>query len=338
MISLTRATDHKLECLLCPHHCKLSAGQTGICGARTNTGNTIELITYGIISGFSLDPVEKKPLYHFFPGHSILSVGSYGCNMRCDFCQNYNISQNVKAGKSPRTSPDNIVEKALSTDNNIGIAFTYNEPSISFEYIRDTAIAAKSKGLYTVMVSNGYVNSEPLSEIIEFTDAFNIDLKAFNQDFYRKLTGADLEPVKNTLKQIAKSGRHLEVTTLVIPGRNDDEDEMTLQTEWMAGELGKDVPFHLSRYFPNYKRKDPSTPEGTLDKLADIASSKLIYVYTGNTVSVSRQDTTCPGCKKTVTMRSGYTTVLRNLDKDGNCTNCGTQIYRYFTPSFLKGN
>ena len=334
MISLTRATDHKLECLLCPHHCKLSAGQTGICGARTNTGNTIELTTYGIISGFSLDPIEKKPLYHFFPGSSILSIGSYGCNMRCDFCQNYNISQFVKTGKSHYSSPESIVQKALSTENNIGVAFTYNEPSISFEFVRDTALAAKSKGLYNVMVSNGYVNSEPLSEIIRFTDAFNIDLKAFNQDFYRKLAGANLEPVKSTLRQIAKSGRHLEVTTLIIPGQNDNEDEMTTQIQWMADELGKDVPFHLSRYFPNYKRKDPLTSEDALKKLTDIASEKLTYVYTGNTVDFSRQDTTCPGCRKTVTMRSGYTTVLVNLDKEGNCTNCGTRIYRYFIPSF----
>ena len=285
MISLTKKIKGKLECLLCPHYCKLAEGKTGICGVRKNTGEKIELITYGVLSGYSLDPVEKKPLYHFFPGYNILSIGSFGCNMRCDFCQNYHISQKVPESLDPEITIKKIIKDALSTENNIGIAFTYNEPIIWFEYIRDVASIAKKEGLYTVMVSNGYVNSEPLDEIIEFIDAFNIDLKAFNNTFYRNLTGAELEPVKNSLKQIAKAGKHLEITTLIIPGQNDDEKEMAEQTEWIANELGTDIPFHLSRYFPTYKRDNPPTTEESLNRLWEIASSNLDYVYLGNSHS-----------------------------------------------------
>jgi pyruvate formate lyase activating enzyme len=328
---LYRQNNGKLECLLCPHFCKLTTGKTGICGVRKNTGKKIELMTYGILSGYSLDPVEKKPLYHFFPGHNILSIGSFGCNMRCDFCQNFHISQKVPESLVPEMTINKIIKDALSTDKNIGVAFTYNEPIIWIEYIRDVAEIAKKEGLYTVMVSNGYVNPDPLDEIIEFIDAFNIDLKAFNDKFYSVLTGAKLEPVKNSLKQIARSGRHLEITTLIIPGQNDDEQEMKLQSEWIADELGKDVPFHLSKYFPTYKRDNPPTPEGTLEKLFDIASENLDYVYMGNTCSVKGQNTLCNACGTEVTIRSGYNTRFVNLDEDGKCTECGNQIYKNFT-------
>lgn len=333
MISLTTKTDDKLECLLCPHNCKLSLGKTGICGVRKNTGEKVELMTYGVISGYSLDPLEKKPLYHFFPGFNILSVGSYGCNMRCDFCQNYQISQNVPARMTTDFSINKIINDAKASNKNIGISFTYNEPIISFEFMRDIAERAKEEGLHTVMVSNGYVNREPLEEIISFIDAFNIDLKAFNNDFYRKLTGAELEPVKNSLKQIARSGKHLEVTTLIIPGQNDSGKEMALQTEWMATELGRDIPFHISRYFPMHKRDDPSTPESLLQELSDIAAGNLDYVYTGNSQVNTRQDTHCRKCGTLVTNRSGYNTRIVNLDSEGKCINCGNQVYRYFTVS-----
>jgi pyruvate formate lyase activating enzyme len=331
MATLFKKYDEKLECLLCPHHCRLAIGKTGICGVRKNTGQKIELTTYGVISGYSLDPVEKKPLYHFYPGHNILSLGSFGCNMRCDFCQNFHISQTVPKSLAPEMTISKIIKDALSTDRNIGIAFTYNEPTVGFEYMRDVALEARKEGLYTVMVSNGYVTSDPLREIIEFIDAFNIDLKAFNNDFYRKLTGAELDPVKNTLKQIASSGKHLEVTTLIIPGQNDSEKEMVSQSEWMAHELGEYVPFHLSRYYPNYRRDNPPTSEESLKKLFGIASANLEYVYMGNTKSGIGQNTVCPSCGTEVTIRSGYKTRLINLDEDGKCTGCGNQIYGNFT-------
>jgi pyruvate formate lyase activating enzyme len=331
MVPLYKIYNGKSECLLCPHYCKLVPGRSGICGVRKNTGNSIELQTYGVLSGFSLDPVEKKPLYHFFPGYNILSAGSYGCNMRCDFCQNYHISQKIPEKYSRKISPENLVEAAKSADRNVGLAFTYNEPIIWFEFMRDTAVLAKEAGLYTVMVSNGFVNPDPLTEIIGFIDGFNIDLKAFNSKFYRKLAGADIEPVKESLKQISGSGRHMEITTLIIPGQNDDEKEMAEETGWIAGELGRNVPFHISRYFPVYKRNDPPTDEETIGKLARIAAQNLDHVYIGNSFSEDGQNTSCPNCGVTVTMRTGYKTKLVNLDDEGRCTGCGNMIYRYFS-------
>ena len=330
MIPLYKIDQGKAECLLCPHFCKIAIGKTGICGVRKNTGSAIALQTYGVISGYALDPIEKKPLYHFFPGYNILSVGSYGCNMRCDFCQNHHISQNIPERAIGEISAEDLVKAAKSTEKNIGLAFTYNEPIIWFEFMRDAAVAAKEAGLYTAMVSNGFANPGPLSEIISFIDGFNIDLKAFNSKFYRDLTGADIEPVKDGLKQIVRSGRHLEITTLIIPGQNDDEKEMAEETEWIAGELGKNVPLHLSRYFPTYKRNDPATSLTTIERLAQIASQNLNHVYIGNTLSEKGQNTSCPECGLTVTIRSGYKTRLLNLDGQGRCTGCGNMIYRYF--------
>ena len=338
MAALSKIYDHKLECLLCPHFCKLAEGKTGICGVRKNTGKDIELLTYGVISGYALDPVEKKPLYHFYPGYNVLSIGSYGCNMRCDFCQNYQISQNVPSHKGTVFGPEKVVKDALAVERNIGVAFTYNEPVVGFEYIRDIAVAARKEGLKTVLVSNGYVNKEPMDEIIGFIDAFNIDLKAFNNIFYRKLTGAEFEPVRRSLKQVALAGRHLEITTLIIPGQNDDEKEMALESEWIANELGKEIPLHLSRYHPMYKRDDKSTSEESLKRLFEIASAKLSHVYLGNTGSETGQETICPGCGTLVTERSGYRLKLQNLDKEGRCSKCGNWVYKYFIPSSLTRN
>jgi pyruvate formate lyase activating enzyme len=331
MIPLYKIGQGKAECLLCPHYCKIFIGKTGICGVRKNTGNSIVLQTYGVISGYAPDPVEKKPLYHFFPGHNILSVGSFGCNMRCDFCQNHHISQNIPERMISTISPEELVKAVKSAEKNIGLAFTYNEPIIWFEFMRDAAVEAKKAGFYTVMVSNGFANPDPLREIISFVDGFNIDLKAFNSKFYRNLTGADIEPVKAGLKQIARSGKHLEITALVIPGHNDDEEEMAKESEWIAGELGENVPLHLSRYFPTYKRKDPATSQSTIEKLAQIASMNLNYVYIGNALSKEGQNTSCPECGLTVTIRSGYKTRLLNLDGHGRCMGCGNLIYRYFS-------
>ena len=288
-------------------------------------------MTYGLISGQSLDPVEKKPLYHFFPGHNILSIGSYGCNMRCDFCQNWHISQKSADSFSADTDPDKVAAEAASTFENIGLAFTYNEPVIWFEFVRDTAARIKEKGLYTVMVSNGFVNRAPLDEMLQFIDAFNIDLKAFNESFYKKLTGAELEPVKESLKQIANSGKHLEITTLIIPGRNDSVQEMEMESKWISEELGNEIPLHLSRYFPMYKRNDPVTPQEAMLRLFETASRYLKYVYLGNTAIDTGQDTSCSKCGSVVSRRSGYKIKLMNLDREGNCNGCGNQIYRYFT-------
>jgi pyruvate formate lyase activating enzyme len=322
--------NNKLECLLCPHFCKIAPGKTGICGVRKNTGGKIELLTYGVISGLALDPIEKKPLYHFFPGTRILSIGSWGCNMRCDFCQNYHISQSEPDKDQQNILPADIVKQAHRATNNTGIAFTYNEPVIWFEYVRDVAVPAKEEGLYTAMVTNGYVTEDLMDEYLGFIDAFNVDLKAFNNDFYREITGANIEPVRRSLKKINGAGKHLEITTLVIPGRNDLASEMEEEVKWIAGELGKDIPFHLSRYFPMYKRNDPVTPHEKLIGLYEIACRHLDFVYLGNTMSASGQDTVCPSCKTVITKREGYHIEHINTG-DGNCAVCGEKIYRNFT-------
>jgi pyruvate formate lyase activating enzyme len=332
MEALVRKVNNKLECLLCPHFCKIAEGKTGICGVRKNTGEKIELLTYGVISGYSLDPVEKKPLYHFFPGKNILSIGSYGCNMKCDFCQNYHISQNIPKSTIADSTPSDIVKNVMSANRNIGLAFTYNEPVIWFEFVIDTATLVKNNGFNTVLVTNGYINDDPLIDLLNVTDAFNVDLKAFNNDFYKKLTGASLEPVLNSLKQIAKAGKHLEITTLLITGQNDNVSEMENQVRWISSELGNEVPFHLSRYFPMYKRDDPSTPHDTLIKHYEIASKYLKYVYLGNTMSEAGQNTKCPDCGIIVTERTGYHVHHININ-DGKCAVCGKVIYKYFTSS-----
>jgi pyruvate formate lyase activating enzyme len=337
MLKLSQKLDDRVECLLCPHHCRLAPGQSGICGARKNTGSDIELITYGTISGYALDPVEKKPLYHWFPGYKILSFGSYGCNMRCDFCQNYSISQCIPVDAGNRMKPAAIVRDALRVENNAGVAFTYNEPVISFEFVRDTAIAAKNSGLSTAMISNGFVNAGPMNEFLKFIDAFNIDLKAFNDEFYKKLTGAEVETVKDNLKRIVKAGNHLEITTLIIPGQNDSCDEMEMEAEWIAGELGSNVPLHLSRYFPMYRRNDDITPESSLIRLSETARKKLNFVYVGNLRSDEGQNTICPGCSSVVTVRTGYNIRLLNINSEGRCEKCGTLIFRNLIPSLQSG-
>ena len=324
--------DGRIQCLVCPHKCVIQKGKTGICGVRKNTGDRIDLITYGVISGMALDPVEKKPLYHFYPGSRIFSIGSWGCNMKCDFCQNFHISQNVELQPSRIVKPQEIIDKALEAKDNIGIAFTYNEPVIWFEYIRDVAIPARESGLRTAMVTNGFMNEGTLLEYLRFIDAFNVDLKSFNNNFYSRISGAELEPVKRSLKIIARSGRHLEITTLIIPGLNDSISEMESQVRWISDELGKDVPLHLSRYFPMFKRTTPATLQDELRKFSEIAQKHLHYVYMGNVASDQGQDTLCPGCGVIITRRSGYHVEHLNTG-NGRCNDCNTEIYRHFTSS-----
>jgi len=330
--------DRYIECRLCPHYCKIAPGKKGICGARKNTGEKIELLTYGVISGCSSDPVEKKPLYHFFPGHNILSVGSYGCNMRCDFCQNWHISQGFPEKPVASTDSRMLASEAGASYRNIGLAFTYNEPVIWFEFVMDTALQIKEKGMFTVMVSNGFINSDPLNELLQVIDAFNIDLKAFNGSFYKKLTGAEIEPVKESLLQIAGAGRHLEITTLIIPELNDSVEEMEDECRWIAGELGNNTPLHLSRYYPVYKRNNPPTTQDVLEKLYEVAKKYLSNVYLGNVSGITGQDTYCSSCGTTVTKRSGYSIKLMNLTTEGKCQKCGNNVYRYFTLPPRAGN
>lgn len=330
----SNANNENAVCGICPHNCSLESGATGICGVRKNVGNgMVEPVHYGVVSGYSADPMEKKPLYHYYPGSVILSVGSYGCNLKCDFCQNYSISQEFSVPQGRNISPDTIVEDALKIKNNTGIAFTYNEPVVWSEYMRDIALKARDAGLTTVMVSNGYVNQAPLKEMISYIDAFNIDLKFFSDESYRKYAGGTLNPVLKSISAIANAGRHLEITTLVIPGLNDSAVEMAALTAWIASETGKDTPFHISRYFPNFRRKTESTDPPKISELHKVASENLSFVYAGNLATNTLSDTYCPKCGTRVTRRSGYNTELISITSEGNCAKCGRKIYKNLTCS-----
>jgi len=273
----------KVECLLCPHHCKLNEDDIGFCRARINKSGTITALNYGLVTSMALDPIEKKPLRRFLPGSKILSVGSFGCNLRCPFCQNYEISQvGFEEAYARKMSPESLIEEALSLrdQKNIGVAYTYNEPLVGYEFVRDCAKEAKKNGLKNVVVTNGCFCEESMRELLPDIDALNIDLKGFTQQFYDKLKG-DLETVKRTI-QIATEYSHVEVTTLIVPGENDSVAEIRALSKWLAS-VGKDIPLHLIRFFPNYKMLDRDATEvAEVYRLAEKARESLEYVYVGN--------------------------------------------------------
>jgi len=273
----------RVQCEICPHHCKIEEGQVGLCKGRINLSGKIISENYGKLTGFALDPIEKKPLYHFYPGSKILSIGSYGCNLNCPFCQNCDISM-VGGGEleTQEVTCEELVEKAVEHKNkgNIGIAYTYNEPLIGYEFVRDCASLAKQKGLKNVVVSNGYICEEPLKELLPIIDAFNIDLKGFTEEFYHKLRG-DLATVKRTI-ELADEKSHVEITTLIIPGENDSEEEMKELSGWLAS-INPEIPLHISRFFPRWKMQDKeATPVKQVYRLAQIARGNLMNVYEGN--------------------------------------------------------
>nr|WP_308743457.1 AmmeMemoRadiSam system radical SAM enzyme [uncultured Anaerocolumna sp.] len=274
---------NKLVCNICPHHCNLAEGQIGLCKARSNVNGEITAINYGRITGIALDPIEKKPLKMFYPGSEILSVGSFGCNFKCSFCQNNDISM---AGKNELdtqfVTPEELIQLALElrTKGNIGIAYTYNEPLVGYEYIRDCAKLAKENGLKNVVVTNGCFCEEPMRELLPYIDALNIDLKGFTEEFYHNI-GGSLETVKDFIRLAIKTS-HIEITTLVIPGENDSEEEIRSLSKFIAS-VSKDIPLHLTRFFPRYKMLNRNATEvSSVYKLADIARESLNFVFEGN--------------------------------------------------------
>lgn len=270
-------------CNVCPHHCNLNDDQIGLCNARSNINGEITAINYGILTSIALDPIEKKPLQRFYPGSNILSVGSFGCNLSCSFCQNHEISMCSKEkAKTRYVKPEDLIKTALDlkSKGNIGIAYTYNEPLVGFEYVRDCAVLAKQNDLKNVVVTNGCFCEETLKEILPFIDAFNVDLKGFTEEFYRNI-GGDLETVKNFIKLAAKSS-HVEITTLIIPDENDSEEEIRNLSKFIAS-INPDIPLHLSRFFPSFKMNDKNaTKISKIYKLIEIARESLVYVYSGN--------------------------------------------------------
>jgi len=310
--------DDKIRCLLCPHACLLSPGESGLCGVREASSDGIVLPGYGIISAEAVDPVEKKPLYHFHPGEDIWSVGFTGCNMNCPFCQNHRISRAGPTSGSYK-KPAQVVQDALRSGSRL-LAFTYSEPSVHFEYIMDTAGEAHAAGLKLVLVSNGNLNLKPAKELLSAMDAVNIDLKSWNQAYYREVLGGDLKTVRNFVEE-AMSRCWVELTTLIVPGDNDCEEDVRDMTGWIST-LSEDIPLHLSAYHPAYRYSRPSTTAGIMNRMKAAAGDKLNFVYIGNLGF--ENDTLCPACGTTVVSRKYYSTESRLIS--GKCPECGKLI------------
>jgi len=315
-----RREDGKIVCSLCPHRCAIAEGAHGICKIRSNAGGVLLLPYYGRVSALAVDPIEKKPLYHFHPGSRILSVGFVGCSFHCKFCQNWHISQSTDV-ETWAMPPEELVQKA-SAAGSFGIAYTYSEPLIYAEYLLDSARAAREAGLKNVLVSNGYINPEPAEEVLSLIDAANIDLKSFDPEFYRRETGGRLDEVKRFIGEAA-SRIHLEVTTLVIPTKNDDPLQIEELARFVAS-LSPDIPLHLSCYFPQYKYTIPPTPPALVKKLAHVAKRHLRYVYIGNMGS-EESNTLCPTCGSVLVRRLGYAVKVEGL-RGSTCRKCGTGV------------
>ncbi len=313
-------TDGAVRCTLCPQRCRIAPGKRGTCRLRENVSGGLVAAAYGRTIALNLDPVEKKPLYHFYPGWTILSVGPNGCNLGCRFCQNYASSQ-MEAPTS-RISPEELARMA-DRPGCRGVAFTYTEPLVWFEYIMDAARACKARCLSTVCVSNAYLEPEPFEELLGVIDAFNFDLKSMDPAFYRELCGGELEPVLGIIERAMDSPAHVEVTNLVIPGRNDSPELLGELARWIA-ERNPRTPLHFSRYHPAWKLNAPPTPESTLQRAWKIArDAGLEYVYLGNvSVEAKYADTCCPKCGATLVRRSGYRVEVSALSAE-RCSACG---------------
>jgi pyruvate formate lyase activating enzyme len=319
--------DGRVQCDLCPRECKLKNGQSGLCFVRACMNDEIVLTTYGRSSGFCIDPIEKKPLNHFYPGTPVLSFGTAGCNLACKFCQNWDISKSRQMDTLADAASPKTLALAAKRTGCKSIAFTYNDPVIFHEYAIDVAQACHEQDIKTVAVSAGYVMPEPRKEFYQYIDAVNIDLKAFTEDFYHKITGSHLASVLETLKYIKQETNvWLEITTLIIPGENDSEKEMNEMTEWIFTELGPDVPLHFSAFHPDWKMRDKSrTPLQTLKKARSIAIlNGLDYVYTGNVHDQEGDTTFCTKCGEELIIRDWYEIKKWNLGEEGECRNCGS--------------
>ena len=321
--------DGRIQCDLCPRDCKLHEGQRGACFVRKMQDGKMVLTTYGRSSGFCVDPIEKKPLNQFYPGSSVLSFGTAGCNLACKFCQNWDISKSREMDTlMDQATPQMIADSALRLGCR-SVAFTYNDPVIFAEYALDVADACHAKDVKTVAVTAGYIHPEPRREFYSRMDAANVDLKAFTEDFYFKLTGAHLQPVLDTLVYLARETEvWTEITTLLIPGKNDSDEEIEAQCKWIVQNLGRDVPLHFSAFHPDWKMRDvPATPAATLRRARETAlRAGLRYVYTGNVHDEAGGTTHCPACGEAVIVRDWYEIRAYHLTDEGACAFCGHKL------------
>jgi pyruvate formate lyase activating enzyme len=311
----------RVRCDLCPHHCALSDGQVGICIGRVNKNGKLYSSNYGQVVSAALDPIEKKPLYHFFPGSVILSVGPNGCNFRCPYCQNWEISQ--QETRTFSVSPQDLV-KSAARDGSIGLSYTYSEPLIWYEYVLECSKLAREAGLVNVLVTNGFIEETPLRELLPLVDALNIDVKSIREEFYKKLCKASLAPVLRTC-EMAKKVSHVEITNLLIPGENDEQEDITNLVHWIASKLGRDTPLHFSRYFPHYKFAAKATSESTVLTACKIGKKELFYCYVGNIYSKNGADTHCPKCGNMLVERAGYSIRVTGI-KERKCSRCARKV------------
>jgi pyruvate formate lyase activating enzyme len=324
-----RLDDGRVQCDLCPRDCKLHEGQRGFCFVRERQGDAMVLTTYGRSSGFCVDPIEKKPLHHFYPGTSVLSFGTAGCNLGCRFCQNWDLSKATEWDRlADQASPEAIARRARQLGCR-SVAFTYNDPTIFAEYAIDVARACRAEGVKTVAVTAGYIHAEPRRELFSVMDAANVDLKAFTEDFYRRITFAHLRPVLETIEYLVKETEvWTELTTLLIPGHNDSEAEVARLVEWVVTTLGPDVPLHFSAFHPDFKMNDvPATPPSTLRRARRQAmEAGLRYVYTGNVHDLEGDTTSCHACKATLIARDWYELLEYAVTEDAKCGACGAEV------------
>lgn len=313
-----RLKEKKIGCELCPHRCILEEGRVGRCGVRQNIDGTLIAKNYGMISALNMDPIEKKPFYHFYPGEEVLSIGSIGCNMNCAYCQNYEIAKEFKGVPTKEYTYEDI----LRNFKGLGVAFTYNEPTVWYEFMLDVAKLAKCCSKKTMMITNGFIEREPLLELTPYIDGFSVDLKGFTEKIYFKL-GGTLEGVKNTLKVIVGRKKHLEIEFLLVPELNDDRKTFIEMVKWIRDELGSNIVLHINGYYPSYKLETPATPKKVLLEFHKEAKKYLNYVYIGNAgIDI---DTVC-SCGNLLVQRGGWNVEMIGLSEDGRCNKCGEKV------------
>ena len=316
--------DGRIQCVLCPKRCRISEGLRGACGTREHRGGSLIAANYGRVAALALDPVEKKPLYHFKPGTNLLSIGAAGCNLSCSFCQNWQLS-NPPSGEIPGDwlGPRGLVKllEDYRDSNCAGIAYTYSEPLMWYEYVMDAAPLVREAGYQNVLVTNGYAEAEPWSAILEWVDACNIDVKGFDPDFYRRECGGELEIVRRNVELAVNAGTHVEITLLVIPDGTDDPDRLQEMIDWMAV-LDADIPLHIARYFPHHRMSRAATPLGTLMRVQEMAMQELNNVYLGNVLLPNGSDTMCPECGQLLIERNGRRVKIRGVTESGRCAGC----------------